>query len=88
MEFDRKRLCEAMKAAGLSTSDLARVMGVSRVTVYNWLNRGEPHALIADRYEATLVAIEKAADNGRLPVGTRGKIERIQDIKQALEFPQ
>jgi hypothetical protein len=54
--FDRKKFLRALDVTGLTKVESAKVLGVSRATLYLWMNNGSPH----ERF--LLPAIDKACD--------------------------
>ena len=86
MDYNRDRLSNLLIRTKVTHSDLARLVDVSRVTVYNWLTGGTPHRLIASKLTAVLAALEAAEAAGQLPVVERRRDERtalLQDIVAA-----
>lgn len=82
MDYNREHLTDLLARTRLTNSDFARLMGVSRVTVHNWLTSGGPHKLIQRRLELTIAAIESAATAGALPIVERGLRERQKQLVQ------
>lgn len=74
-----------LRDAGLTDSDFARLLGVSRVTVYQWGKGTEPHRMIRDKYKETLDAIDRATQNGALPIPERRKDERAAQLRDIVE---
>lgn len=60
---------EIVKTARLQPSDLAKVLGVNRITASMWLNgHAKPHRLLEDRVANLLDQIQRAVEAGDLPV--------------------
>ena len=60
---------ETAKAARLLPHEIAKLLGVSRVTVSAWYNGHTlPHRILANRVAKLLDAIAVAVNNGALPV--------------------
>lgn len=58
-----------LSLARLTPIDIARCVGVSRVTASLWMNKHNgPHHLIRDRLERFVDAVAKAVQAGQLPV--------------------
>ena len=76
-----------VKAAELRPCDIAKLLGVSRVTVSLWLNgRNNPHHLIAGRVQKLLDAVHLAVENASFPVPRDiSRRERGLYIRTALE---
>ena len=67
-------------AAGLSQTDIARVLGVSSVTINLWAKgKMKPHALHRERITEQLDTLLKAAQTGRIPK-RRGNLKTRQQI--------
>lgn len=75
-----------LSVARMGPSDLAKVLGVNRVTVSQWVNgHSEPHSMISDRVQATLDDVRQAVSAGKLPVPyTVSRRMRGHYIKTAL----
>lgn len=86
MDYNREQLTNLLAQAKLTSSDFARIMGVSRVTIYNWLNVGEPHKILRPKYEKITAAIKRAADAGDLPVTERRAEQRRLKILSAIRL--
>ena len=62
------------KSAKLTQSELAAVLGVSRVTVNMWIKgKAKPHRLHAGDIRKRLNALREAIESGKLP---SSKVER------------
>lgn len=60
---------DVAKDAGVLPSDIAKHLGVHRVTVSSWFNgHNEPHRYLKDKVEKLLDAIDTAVETGELPV--------------------
>lgn len=72
--------------ADLKPSDLARLVGVGRVSCSYWLNgHKQPHYLHHDKVKGIVDAIAKATEGGLLPVPINTmRRERAHYIRQAL----
>jgi transcriptional regulator with XRE-family HTH domain len=84
MNYNREHLAALLAQAKLTNSDFARLMGVSRVTVYNWLKDGSPHSLIQAKYAKVVAAVQSAAEAGALPVVSRRVSDRQRLIAAAV----
>ena len=59
---------ELCNEAGLTPSDIAPLLGVSRITVSRWFHdHTTPHYLLEDRVSAFMQKIKNALDCGNLP---------------------
>lgn len=69
------------KDAAISQVELAKALGVSRVTVNMWINgRMHPHHLHERRISAKLDALREAVAAGEIPpVTTEGREQAIAD---------
>lgn len=78
---------ELVKKAGLSMSEMATILGVSRVAVYNWkAKRTKPHALLVERVGRLITFLEEQIKSNKLPLKDAGKdarAERIVRLKSA-----
>lgn len=76
--------------AGLSPRDFAELVGVSRVTVWNWINGVcAPSQLVAGDAEHLLSVIDKRIKDGTLPLKlentqTAARNERKRQVRMAL----
>ncbi len=60
---------DVAKDAGVLPNDIAKHLGVHRVTVSSWFNgHNEPHRYLKDRVDKLLDAIDAAVETGELPV--------------------
>lgn len=60
---------DVAKDAGILPNDIAKHLGVHRVTVSSWFNgHNEPHRYLKDKVEKLLDAIDAAVETGELPV--------------------
>lgn len=75
------------KAAELQPTDIAKLLGVTRVTARFWLKgRNRPHHLIHSRVVRLLDAVAQCVQTGRLPVPRDvSRRERGLYIRTALE---
>lgn len=86
MQYNAENLPTLLERSGVTHSDIARILGVSRVTVYNWCTPGksDPHRMIQKKAQALFRAIASAADAGDLPIPTRRVEARLQALKPIL----
>ena len=57
------------KKAGLKPSELAALLGVSRVAVYNWkAGRTKPHKLLKERIIRVIAVLDDWMDDHELPL--------------------
>lgn len=60
---------DVAKDAGILPSDVAKFLGVHRVTVSAWFNgHNEPHRYLQDKIDKLLDAVDAAVETGELPV--------------------
>jgi DNA-binding XRE family transcriptional regulator len=60
---------EVVKEAQLRPHDVAKLLGINRVTVSGWVNgHSKPHRLLANSVAKLLDALELAVRDGKLPV--------------------
>ena len=76
MEYSSEDMDRIMSASKLGQSDVARLLGVSRITVYNWLKGGEPHKLLRTKVYKLFGALDRATEAGDLPILDRKLDER------------
>lgn len=81
MEYNRDQLASLLATAKVTNSDFARLVGVSRVTVYNWLKGGSAHRLVVHKLRKITEAIEDATKAGALPITERGQKKRAEMLK-------
>lgn len=63
-----------VKAFGLTQSELAKVLDVSRVTINLWANgKMKPHRLHAEAITGKIKALRLAVELGLIPKAVRGK---------------
>ena len=76
-----------VKAAELRPCDIAKLLGVSRVTVSLWLNgKNNPHHLLSGRVSKLLDSVRLCVDSGAFPVPRSvSRRERGLYIRTALE---
>lgn len=76
-----------VKRADLKPSDLAKLIGVGRVTCSYWINgHTQPHYLHHDRVRGIVDAIQTATEGGLLPVPMNiMRRERAHYIRQAID---
>ena len=74
------------KKAGLTPTDVAKLLGVSRVTASLWFNkRAQPHHLITKRVERLLAAIKLAVQANDLPPPANlSRAARWEHIREVL----
>jgi DNA-binding XRE family transcriptional regulator len=84
MTYNRQAFSELLTRAKLTNSDFARLIGVSRVTVYNWLTDGSPHSMIRKKFDKVVAAVQCAVDAGELPITVRRVTERKAAIVAAV----
>lgn len=80
MEFKREDLVDVLAAGNLTRTDVARLLGVSRVTIYNWLKDGAPHSLIITKYTKVIKALQAAIEAGDLPITARTLDKRHAEL--------
>lgn len=91
MDTDTDIDFSTLHLARLTPIDVARALGVTRVTASMWLNKHtQPHSLIRERVEKFLDAVYRAVEAGQLPVPhrvTRRERRRyIQDVLARFGF--
>ncbi len=78
----------AIKRAGLTQSEFAAIVEVSRVTVNMWVNAAvRPHSLVAKRVSKLLGLLGDALQANLLPLPAgshKGKEPRLKAIRSAL----
>lgn len=76
-----------VRRAGIKPADLARLVGVGRVTCSYWINgHQQPHYLHRDKVQGIVDAIARATQCGQFPVPMNVmRRERAHYIRQALE---
>jgi transcriptional regulator with XRE-family HTH domain len=68
-----------IKQAGLSVTEFARVIGVSRIAVHNWVaKRTKPHKLLQPKVKAALEMLQEGIDKGDLPL-----VETEREVRDA-----
>lgn len=74
-------------SAGLTQSEIAHVLGVSRVTVNHWINgKYSPHMYIAEHINRRLVLLYAVIENGLIPKHTTNrKKPRHEALAKALK---
>lgn len=80
MNFDRDELKSLLDNCNLTRTDLARLLSVSRVTIYNWLQGGEPHRLLVNKYRKVAAALQAAHEAGELPISARSLDKRHAEL--------
>jgi len=80
---------QTLKRAGLKPSEFATLLGLSRITVYNWkVGRSKPHSLIADRVKKTLNVLDKLVIRRKLPLppySAKIRREKLRKLKGVLD---
>jgi transcriptional regulator with XRE-family HTH domain len=72
--------------AGLSQSEIAKALGVSRVTVNLWINgKMKPHSLHADRLRSRVHLLNAAIHGNMIPPRDRKRKPRHEAIAKVLE---
>lgn len=72
-------------ASGLSQTELAKVLGVSRVTVNLWMNgKMKPHRYHADTIEQKLALLDKAVKANLIPKRT-ARVQRHDAVVEILK---
>jgi len=68
--------------SGVSVTEFAMLVGVSRNMAYKWLKGSSPHPLRLPKVEKVLATLDAAANSGELPLEEVGipRIKRIQTI--------
>lgn len=81
---------DKMKKAGLSVDEVAVIVGVSRVSIFNWrAGRSKPHPQVQYKVDRLVVFLTELLDLGKLPL--RGELSRderkirIAKLKAAFE---
>jgi DNA-binding XRE family transcriptional regulator len=85
--FNRTKFQRVLDTAGLSRIEVAKVLNISRATLYLWLNGGEPHQrFLAPHINKACDAILIAVDKKLLPLPRRmSKEERRAKIARMAE---
>lgn len=74
-----------LEEAGLSLSDYARLLGVSRVTIHSWSKgKANPHKLLANKNNKLMSAVTAAVALGDLPLLDVPRSERMSKLKGVL----
>lgn len=72
--------------AGLTQVELAKVLGVSRVTVNHWVNgKMNPHRYIRDDVAHKLCLLQMAIEEGLIPARRNNKGPRHDQIERAIQ---
>jgi len=77
---------ELAKKANVLPHDVAKALGLNRITVSLWFNgHSKPHKLLADKVASLLDAIEKAVEAGELPISADvDRRERANEVQKVL----
>jgi len=75
---------EILAALSLNKSELAEVLGVSRPTLYDWLNGGEPNIQNARRLNDLIHLLQAAGITSATPLGTRFVRRPLGDHRKPL----
>ena len=79
----------AVRDSGLSQAEIARVLGVSRVTVNLWLNgKMNPHRYNAHNVELAVNSLTAAIKSGLIPKRTKGRSLNAEQIRAAIQQVQ
>lgn len=80
-------MLKILKKAGLSADDFARILGVSRVAVFNWrAGRSKPHPQIRERVTRAEAMLELLVDKGKLPFVADGREDRARKVLRLKEI--
>jgi transcriptional regulator with XRE-family HTH domain len=72
--------------AGLSQSEIAKVLGVSRTTVNLWVNgKFKPHALHAERLRSRMQLLNAAIHGNMIPPRDRKRKPRHEAIAKVID---
>jgi transcriptional regulator with XRE-family HTH domain len=78
---------DKIDAAKLTMAEVAKIIGVSRITVYKWCKGTKPHRLVQRRLEVFDLVVKRLQETGTLPFpadldkGVRAlKVERIREV--------
>ena len=87
--FDREKLSRVAEHSGLTKGELAFVLGVTRATVYTWLDGTTPTKYIVVFIDRALDRLSLAIEKGVLPLSDNLSREsrkaRIEKMKAGLE---
>jgi DNA-binding XRE family transcriptional regulator len=76
------KLNTMLRNAGMSLSDYARLLGVTRVTIHSWSHgRSQPHKLLREKNEELMSAVTRATDAGELPLKGVSRSNRVEVMK-------
>lgn len=89
MTFNPTRFASALNRCGLSKRELGILYGVTRVTLYAWLNGGRPKHVALDRWATTVTeALIRAIDRNLLPFpesfSHATRTQRVEKMRSAL----
>lgn len=71
-----------MVQAGLTKTEFAGLLGITRVTVHRWIEDGkEPTPYLRNAVDELLVAIQKTVDDGLLP----GQLEVLPPSRHTMD---
>lgn len=74
-------MLKVLKKAGLSADDFAKILGVSRVAVFNWrAGRSKPHTQLRERVSAAEEFLEALVARNKLPFAAVDRKERAEKI--------
>lgn len=74
---------DVLPQAGVSAAEFAGIVGVTRVSVHNWIaGRKSPHKLVRARVSTALKVLQKLVDAKKLPLD-RGIEPEVRRLKLA-----
>ena len=79
-----RQVRELQAALSINKSELARVLGVSRPTVYDWLGGGEPNAENRSRIRTLLRVLSESRVSSKSPLFPRFVRSRLEPENQIL----
>lgn len=78
---------ELFKAAGLGSTDIAALVGVTRITGYRWLQGGGVQVqALRDRVQHVSSLVQAAIDEGKLPDENLARLPAEARIKQVTQM--